>query len=71
VEEFVYNMLVSVLNAKDTAPLAVELLLRAGGPDPGPKAERLVSPDDWTPEKIARRAEGLKGPKGTEGDFDD
>ena len=71
VEEFVYNMLVNVLNAKDTAPLAVELLLRAGGPDPGPKAERLVSPDDWTPEKIARRAEGLKGPKGTEGDFDD
>jgi fructose-bisphosphate aldolase class II len=71
VEDFVYNMLVNVLNAKDTAPLAVELLLRAGGPDPGAKAERLLSPDDWTPEKIARRARGLKGSKGPAGDSDD
>jgi fructose-bisphosphate aldolase class II len=71
VEDFVYNMLVNVLNAKDTAPLAVELLLRAGGPDPGAKAERLLSPDDWTPEKIARRARGLKGSKEPAGDFDD
>jgi len=71
VEEFVYNMLVNVLNAKDTASLAVELLLRTGGPDPGPKAERLLSADDWTPEKITRRAGGIKGAKGPKGDFDD
>lgn len=71
VEEFIYNMLVNVLNAKDTAALAVEVLLRAGGPDPGPKAERLLSPDDWTPEKIVQRAAGVKGAKGPGGDFDD
>jgi hypothetical protein len=30
VEDFVYNMLVNVLNAKDTAPLAIEAILKAG-----------------------------------------
>ena len=71
VEDFVYNMLVNVLNAKDTAPLAIEALLRAGGPDPGPKAARIASPEDWTAEKIARRGAELGGEKGPAGDFDD
>jgi fructose-bisphosphate aldolase class II len=71
VEDFVYNMLVNVLNAKDTAPLAIELLLRTGGSDPGPKAERIADPENWTPEKIALRAKALGGPTGPGGDFDD
>ncbi len=71
VEEFVYNMLVNVLNAKDTAPLAIDLLLRTGGPDPGPKAERIESPEDWTAEKIALRAQSLSAGSGPAGDFDD
>ncbi len=71
VEEFVYEMLVNVLNAQDTAPLAIEAILRAGGPDPGPKTARIASPEEWTREKIARRAAALDGDKGPAGDFDD
>jgi fructose-bisphosphate aldolase class II len=71
VEDFVYNLLVNVLNARDTAPLAIESILRAGGPDPGPKAKRIASADDWTPEKIAQRAKELGGDKGPAGNFDD
>ena len=41
VEEFVYNMLVNVLNTKDTAPLALEAILKAGSYDAGPKQNGL------------------------------
>nr|MBC8457019.1 class II fructose-bisphosphate aldolase [Deltaproteobacteria bacterium] len=34
VEEFVYNMLVNVFNAQDTAPLAIDVILKAGTYDP-------------------------------------
>ena len=71
VEEFVYNMLANVLNARDTAPLAIEAILRAAGPDPGPKTTRIASPEDWTREKIVQRAAALGGGKGPAGDFDD
>jgi fructose/tagatose bisphosphate aldolase len=71
VEDFVYNMLVNVLNTADTAPLAVEAILDAGSYDAGSKAERIEAPADWTPEKIIERASLIESDKGPEGDFDD
>ena len=71
VEEFIYNMLVNVFNAKDTAPLAIEAILEAGTYDPGPKAERIEDPGEWLPEKITRRAASIISDKGVKGDFDD
>jgi len=71
VEEFVYNMLVNVFNAQDSAPLAIEAILKAGTYDPGRKAERIENPDEWTPEKIVKRAASITSDKGAEGDFDD
>lgn len=71
VEEFVYNMLVNVLNTADTAPLAVAAILKAGSYDAGPKAERIEDPADWTTEKIIERAAMIESDKGPEGDFDD
>lgn len=71
VEDFVYNMLVNVLNTKDTAPLAIEAILSTGSCDAGPKAERIEDPAEWTPEKILERAALIDSDKGPEGDFDD
>jgi len=71
VEDFVYNMLVNVLNTADTAPLAIAAIISAGSYDPGPKAERIEDPADWTPEKIVARAAAIDSDKGPEGDFDD
>ena len=71
VEEFVYNMLVNVFNAKDTASLAINAILEAGTYDPGPKASRIENPDEWTSEKIVQRAATIDSDKGSGGDFDD
>ncbi len=71
VEDFVYTMLVKVLNTEDSAPLAVAAILRAGSYDPGPKAERIEDPSEWTPEKIIKRAARIESDKGPEGDFED
>lgn len=71
VEDFVYNMLVNVLNTSDTAPLVVQTILETGGYDPGPKATRIESPEQWTPEKIARHAAAFTTGKGPKGHFDD
>jgi len=71
VEEFTYNMLVNVLDAKDTATLAIEAILAAGTFDPGPKATRIEDPAEWTKEKIVERAATIESDKGPEGDFDD
>ena len=71
VEKFIYNMLVSVFNAKDTAPITIEAILKAGTYTPGVKTERLEDPDEWTPEKIKKRAASIATDKGPEGDFDD
>ena len=71
VEEFAYNMLVNVFNAKDTAPLAINAILEAGTYDPGPKASRIENPDEWTPDRIVQRVETLVSDKGPKGDFDD
>ncbi|MDA8404025.1 MAG: class II fructose-bisphosphate aldolase [Desulfobacteraceae bacterium] len=71
VANFVHHMLVNVFNSNDTAPLVVDAILAAGNHDPGPKASRIERPEDWTPEKIARRAAAIHGGKGTAGNFDD
>jgi fructose/tagatose bisphosphate aldolase len=71
VEEFIYNMLINVFNAKDTAPLAINAILEAGTYDPGPKASQIEDPDEWTSEKIVRRAATIASDKGPKGDFDD
>jgi fructose-bisphosphate aldolase, class II len=71
VETFVHNMLVNVLNAADTAPMAIDAILSAGSHDPGPKAQQRENPADWTPEKIVARAATLETDKGEAGDFDD
>ena len=71
VEAFVYNMLANVFNAQDTADLAIEAILTADGYDPGPKAQRVEDPQEWTAEKIAQRAASIESNDGPEGDFDD
>lgn len=71
VEEFAYNMLVNVFNAKDTAPLAINVILEAGTYDPEPKASQIEDPNEWTSEKIVHRAATIVSDKGPKGDFDD
>jgi fructose-bisphosphate aldolase, class II len=71
VEEFVYSLLTSVFNAADTAPLAIEEILKRGSFDPGHKVERLEDPAAWTTENIIEKAKTLDGDKGPAGDFDD
>jgi fructose-bisphosphate aldolase class II len=71
VEEFAYNMIVNVFNAKDTAPLAIEAILTAGSYDAGAKGQRIEKAEDWTAERIAQRAALLHPEKGPKGNFDD
>jgi len=71
VEDFVYNMLANVLNASDTAPLAIEAIIKAGSYDLGPKGTLIEDPSAWTEEKLVERAKLLNTDKGPKGDFDD
>jgi fructose/tagatose bisphosphate aldolase len=71
VEDFVYNMLTNVFDAQDTADLAIERILKTGSHDPGPKAQRIENPQEWTRDNIIERAKGIESDKGPEGDFDD
>jgi len=71
VEEFVFWLLTDVFNCRDTAPLAVAEILAAESYDPGPKAGRIEDPNEWTPAKIAEKAEKMGIDKGPAGEFDD
>ena len=71
VEDFVYDILVNVFNAQDTAPLAIDAILKAKSYDLGPKGKQIEKKADWTPEKITERAKKLAGDKGPGGNFDD
>ena len=71
VEDFAYQMMVKVFNAEDTAPLAIEAILKAGSYHPRPKTRRIEKAADWTPEKIKEKAAALQPGKGTQGNFDD
>jgi len=71
VEEFVYNMLINVFNAENTAPLAIDQILQTGSYDAGAKVGRIEDPAKWTPEAIAELAASISSDKGPEGDFED
>ncbi|MBK5102097.1 MAG: class II fructose-bisphosphate aldolase, partial [Desulfobacteraceae bacterium] len=71
VEGFVYEMLTKVFNAQDTAPLAIEAIVKMGSHDLGPKTTRIEDPAEWTESKIRERAAALKSDKGQAGDFED
>ena len=71
VEDFVYDMLVNVFNAENTASLAIEAILDAGSYETDPKARRTEDPKNWTPEQIQKKAAEIKSDKGPAGDFDD
>jgi fructose-bisphosphate aldolase, class II len=71
VEDFVYDLLTKVFNAKDTAPLAIDAIIKAGGYDLGPKCGRIEDPAQWTESKIRERAASINADKGKKGNFDD
>ena len=71
VEDFVYNMLVNVFNAENSASLAIEAILDAGTHAAGPKAKRIEDPKKWTPELIQKRAAEITSDKGPAGNFED
>jgi fructose-bisphosphate aldolase class II len=71
VEGFVYEMLTKVFNAQDTAPLAIEAIVKMGSHDLGPKTTRIEDPAEWTESKIRERAAALKSDKGQAGNFED
>ena len=71
VEDFVYELLTNVFNASDTAPLAIDAILKADSYDLGPKATSIEDPSEWTESQIHERASKLNVDKGPAGDFDD
>jgi len=71
VEDFAYSMMTKVFDSRDTAPLAIEAILKAGSYDLGPKIARIENPSEWTESKIAERASRLGADKGPAGKFDD
>jgi fructose-bisphosphate aldolase, class II len=71
VENFAYKMMAEVFNSQDTAPLAIEAILKAGSYDLGPKVTRMENPSEWTESKIIERASRIGKEKGPAGKFDD
>ena len=71
VEEFVYGLLTKVFNATDTARFVIDEILKNKSHDPGSKAEKIESKNNWTKEKIMRKALSITTDKGLKGDFDD
>lgn len=71
VEEFVYGLLTTVFNAKDTAPLVIRDILDKRSHDPGPKAQKIEPEKNWTKEKIIENALKIHSNKGLEGNFED
>jgi len=71
VEDFVYELLMDVFDARDTAPLAIEAILKSDSYDLVPKGSRVEDPARWTESLIHERASKLNVEKGTVGDFDD
>jgi fructose-bisphosphate aldolase class II len=71
IEDFAYKMMTGVFNSQDTAPLAIEAILKKGSYHLGPKVRRKENPAEWTESKIAERASHLGNTKGPAGKFDD
>ncbi|MBN2032589.1 MAG: class II fructose-bisphosphate aldolase [Deltaproteobacteria bacterium] len=71
VENFVFELLTNVFNAADTAPIAVDAILKAGSYDLGSKTARIEDPGKWTEELIKQNASKIKVAEGPKGNFDD
>ncbi len=71
VDDFVYELLINVFNAKDTAEPAIETIMDAGSYDLGPKVGRIEDPAEWTEAKITERAAKISSDKGPGGNFED
>ncbi len=71
VEDFVYDLLTTVFNAAETAPLAIDAILDAGAYDLGSKCGQIENPAEWTEGKIRARAAEMGPVKVSTGDFDD
>lgn len=71
VEDFIHSMLVDVFNADDTADIALEAIGEAGSFDLGAKSPCIEAMEEWTVEKIRKRAAEIDSDKGPQGDFDD
>jgi hypothetical protein len=71
VEDYVYDLLVNVFNARNTGDLAVDILLDVGSHELPPKVMRSEDPSEWTEEKIREKAKNVEKEEGPEGDFDD
>lgn len=71
VEAFAYKIMTEVFNCRDTAPLAIEAILKAGSHDVGPKGSLVEDPAHWTKEQIIERAKTISSDKGPEGNFED
>lgn len=71
VEDFAYKMFTQVFNATDTAPLAIEAILKAGSHDVGCRIGQIEDPAHWTEAQIIERAKSIGGDKGPAGNFDD
>jgi len=71
VEDFIYDLLANVFNASDTAPLAIDAIIKAGSYELGPKCDRIEDPSEWAEARIHERAAAISSDKGPEGDFDD
>jgi fructose-bisphosphate aldolase, class II len=71
VEDFIFNLLTNVFNAKDSANFAIQNILDIKSFYPGPVIRQIENQNDWTPEKIKIKAALLDSDKGPEGDFDD
>jgi fructose-bisphosphate aldolase class II len=70
VEDFAYKMMKDVFSSQDTAPLAIEAILKKGSYNLGPKVRRTENPAEWTESKIAEKGARLVD-KGPAGKFDD
>ena len=71
VEAFAYKIMTEVFNCRDTAPLAIDAILKAGSHDVGPKGSLVEDPAHWTKEQIIERAKTISSDKGPEGNFED
>ena len=71
VEDFAYKMMTEVFNSRDTAPLAIEAILKKGSYNLGPKVRRMENPPEWTESKIVEKAARLGADKGPAGKCDD
>jgi fructose-bisphosphate aldolase, class II len=71
VEDFTYNLLTKVFNAKNTAPLAIEAIIKAKSGKMKPRAKRIEKPAEWTESKIREKVKTLNQDKGPAGNFED